>query len=76
MSTETIASNTGFEAELNDWIAQEKAAIRLMSIVGTLRFDKAVELIIFRLPLHDSSVRLGWGVHYGRAWLVRCSSIL
>jgi glyceraldehyde 3-phosphate dehydrogenase len=56
MSTETIASNTGFEAELNDWIAQEKAAIRLMSIVGTLRFDRAVELIIFRLPLHDSSV--------------------
>ncbi|MGB1317542.1 MAG: glyceraldehyde-3-phosphate dehydrogenase, partial [Flavobacteriales bacterium] len=56
MSTETIASNTGFEAELNDWIAQEKAAIQLMSIVGTLRFDKAVELIIFRLPLHDSSV--------------------
>lgn len=56
MSTETIASNTGFEAELNDWIAQEKAAIRLMSIVGTLRFDSAVELIIFRLQLHDSSV--------------------
>lgn len=56
MSTDTIASNTGFEAELNDWIAQEKAAIRLLSIVGTLRFDRAVELIIFRLPLHDSSV--------------------
>ena len=56
MSTETIASNTGFEAELNDWIAREKAAIRLMSIVGTLRFDRAVELVIFRLPLHDSSV--------------------
>lgn len=56
MSTETNASNTGFEAELNDWIAQEKAAIRLMSIVGTLRFDSAVELVIFRLPLHDSSV--------------------
>jgi len=56
MSTETIASNTGFEAELNDWIAQEKAAIQLMSIVGTLRFDRAVELIIFRLQLHDSSV--------------------
>lgn len=56
MSTETIASNIGFEAELNDWIGQEKAAIRLMSIVGTLRFDRAVELIIFRLQLHDSSV--------------------
>ncbi|MFT4595437.1 MAG: glyceraldehyde 3-phosphate dehydrogenase [Bacteroidia bacterium] len=56
MSTDTIASNTGFEAELNDWIAQERAAIQLMSIVGNLRFDKAVELIIFRLPLHDSSV--------------------
>lgn len=47
MGNETIALNTGFEAELNDWIAQEKAAIRLMSIVGTLRFDSAVELIIF-----------------------------
>jgi glyceraldehyde 3-phosphate dehydrogenase len=56
MGNETIALNTGFEAELNDWIAQEKAAIRLMSIVGTLRFDSAVELIIFRLQLHDSSV--------------------
>lgn len=56
MSTETIASNTGFEAELTDWIAQEKAAIKLMTIVGTLRFDKAVELVTFRLPLHDSSV--------------------
>ena len=56
MSTETIASNTGFEAELNDWIAQEKAAIRLITIVGTLRFDRAIDLIIFRLPLHDASV--------------------
>lgn len=55
MSTETIAS-TGFEAELNDWIAQEKAAIRLMSIVGELRFDRSVELIIFRQQLHDASV--------------------
>ena len=56
MSTGTIASNKGFEAELKDWISQERAAIQLMSIVGNLRFDKAVELIIFRLPLHDSSV--------------------
>jgi glyceraldehyde 3-phosphate dehydrogenase len=56
MSTETIASNKGFEAELNDWIAQQKAAMSLMSIVGTLRFDRAIELIIFRQQLHDSSV--------------------
>ena len=58
MSTETIASNSNgtFDAELNDWIAREKAAIQLMSIVGTLRFDRAVELIIFRLQLHDCNV--------------------
>lgn len=56
MANETIALNTGFEAELNDWIKQEKAAIQLISIVGTLRFDRAVELIIFRQQLHDTNV--------------------
>ncbi len=58
MSIDTIASKTNgtFEAELTNWIDREKAAIKLMSIVGTLRFDRAVELIIFRLKLHDSNV--------------------
>lgn len=58
MSTETIASksNGTFEAELTNWIGREKAAIKLMSIVGTLRFDRAVELVIFRQQLHDCNV--------------------
>ncbi len=58
MSTETIATktNTGFETELNNWIDQEKAAIKLISIVGNLRFDRSVELIVFRQQLHDCSV--------------------
>ncbi|MBL4585795.1 MAG: glyceraldehyde-3-phosphate dehydrogenase [Flavobacteriales bacterium] len=59
----TSKTNAGFEDELNDWIAQEKAAIKLMSIVGTLRFDRAVELIIFHLQLHDSSVSEILGQH-------------
>ncbi|MDP6908174.1 MAG: glyceraldehyde 3-phosphate dehydrogenase NAD-binding domain-containing protein, partial [Flavobacteriales bacterium] len=65
MSTETVATktNTGFEAELNNWIDQEKAAIKLMSIVGSLRFDRAVELIIFRQQLHDCSVSEILGHH-------------
>lgn len=58
MSIDTIASNSKgtFEAELNNWIGREKAAIQLMSIVGTLRFDRAVELVIFRQQLHDCNV--------------------
>ena len=58
MSIDTIASKSKgtFEEELNNWIGREKAAIKLMSIIGTLRFDRAVELIIFRNQLHDCNV--------------------
>ena len=65
MSTETIASKTnkGFEEELGNWIDQEKAGIKLLSIVGILRFDRAIDLVIFRLPLHDASISEILGRH-------------
>ncbi|MEO5571765.1 MAG: glyceraldehyde-3-phosphate dehydrogenase [Bacteroidia bacterium] len=47
--------NQTYESQLNDWIKQEKAAIELIHIVGTLWFDKSVELIIFRNQLVDRS---------------------
>jgi glyceraldehyde 3-phosphate dehydrogenase len=58
MSIDTIASksNGTYEADLNNWIDREKAAIKLMSIIGNLRYDRAVELIIFRNQLHDCNV--------------------
>lgn len=42
-----------FVEELNRWVDLEKAAIRLISAVGTLYYDKGVELVLFRKPLHN-----------------------
>lgn len=44
-----------FEHELNDWISNEKAALALISHIGTLWFEKSVELVIFRNQLIDRS---------------------
>lgn len=48
-------ANSSYETELNDWIEQEKAAIELIGAIGTLWFEKSIELIIFRNQLVDRS---------------------
>src|SRR5688572_17866913 len=56
MSTATMIPNgTTYETELCDWIEQEKSAIELIHIIGTLWFDRSVELILFRNQLVDRS---------------------
>jgi glyceraldehyde 3-phosphate dehydrogenase len=56
MSIATLNPNgTTYETELTDWIDQEKSAIELIHIIGTLWFDKSVELILFRNQLVDRS---------------------
>lgn len=60
MSTDTLAKpapamKNGYESELNDWIKLEKAAIELISIIGTLWFEKSIELILFHNELTDRS---------------------
>ncbi|HOZ50757.1 MAG TPA: glyceraldehyde 3-phosphate dehydrogenase NAD-binding domain-containing protein, partial [Chitinophagaceae bacterium] len=56
MSTATLNPNGAtYETELCDWIEQEKSAIELIHIIGTLWFDKSVELILFRNQLVDRS---------------------
>lgn len=56
MSTETVTpTKQSYESQLNDWIKQEKAAIELIHLIGSLWFDKSVELIIFRNQLVDRS---------------------
>ena len=42
------------EPSLETWREQEKIALELMQIVGELRFDKSIELILFRRNIHDS----------------------
>jgi glyceraldehyde 3-phosphate dehydrogenase len=44
-----------YEMQLADWIQQEKAAINLIHIAGTMWFDKSVELVLFRNQLVDRS---------------------
>ncbi len=56
-STATLngAGQTTYESQLTDWILLEKAAIELIHIIGTMWYDKSVELIIFRNQLVDRS---------------------
>ncbi len=39
---------------LNDWRSGEKQALELLKIAGDLRFDKGVELIMFRHDIYDA----------------------
>jgi glyceraldehyde 3-phosphate dehydrogenase len=45
--------SSNYQAQLNDWINHEKAAIDLISAVGKLWFEKSIELILFRNQLFD-----------------------
>ena len=42
------------EDALGAWRAQEKQALRLLKIAGDLRFDRSIELVIFRHDIYDS----------------------
>jgi len=53
--TLTAPKKPSYQSQLNDWIKQEKAAIELIHLIGTLWFDKSVELIIFRNQMVDRS---------------------
>ncbi|MCZ2276898.1 MAG: glyceraldehyde-3-phosphate dehydrogenase [Bacteroidia bacterium] len=57
MSTKAIktAESNSFKEQLSDWIKQEKAAIELIHLLGTLWFERSVELIVFRNQLIDRS---------------------
>lgn len=56
-STEVLSKPTGptYEAQLMDWVKLEKDAIELIHVIGTLWFDKSVELLMFRNQLVDRS---------------------
>jgi glyceraldehyde 3-phosphate dehydrogenase len=58
MDNTNIEKNASFkyEKELESWISQKKAAVNLISSVGTLLYDKSIELVLFRNLLVDQSV--------------------
>jgi glyceraldehyde 3-phosphate dehydrogenase len=65
MSIATIneKGNAAYQNQLDNWIEQEKAAIELIHIIGTLWFDKSVELLIFRNQLVDRSASQVLNLH-------------
>lgn len=40
--------------QLHDWREKEKSALELSKLVGDLRFDRSIELLLFRKDLYDS----------------------
>ena len=55
MKTKEPLAKEMFESQLQTWIDQEKAAIDFIGVLGTLWFEKSVELVIFRNQLVDRS---------------------
>ena len=57
MSIELLkAGQASYNKELENWITKEKAAVDLINAVGSLLFNKSVELVLFRNHLVDTSV--------------------
>lgn len=80
MSSETAqiaeSKEKKYESGLNDWVQQEKAAIELIHILGSLWFDRSVELIMFRNQLIDRSASQILALHqYAREFVKKPISV-
>lgn len=69
MTLETAEPTKGkvghsYEAELNEWIGHEKAALDLITIIGKFWFEKSIELILFRNQLVDRSASEIMNLHH------------
>ena len=47
---------TSYENQLNNWIDKEKIGVNLLNSVGTLMYDKGIELVLFRRQLLEIGV--------------------
>ncbi len=45
-----------YETQLNNWVNKEKLGVNLLNSVGTLMYDKGIELILFRNQLLEIGV--------------------
>ena len=48
--------SSSYENKLDNWINQEKSGVNLLNSVGTLMYDKGIELILFRNQLLEIGV--------------------
>lgn len=54
MENLTLILRDETDTSLQNWREQEKQALELLQIVGALRFDKAIELTLFRRAIYDT----------------------
>jgi glyceraldehyde 3-phosphate dehydrogenase len=54
MSEKKNSINKDYETTLIAWREQEKKALELLHIIGSLRFDQSVDLVLFRRDIYDS----------------------
>ena len=47
-----MSYNESTELALQEWREKEKKALELSKIVGELRFDRSIELVLFRRDLY------------------------
>ncbi|MCB9197154.1 MAG: glyceraldehyde-3-phosphate dehydrogenase [Flavobacteriales bacterium] len=53
---EATLTKSGYEAGLNEYVKQERAAVDLINSVGSLMYDKGVELVLYRNHLVNVSI--------------------
>lgn len=49
-------NSSAYEAKLNEYVSDEKAAVSLISSIGHLMYEQSIELVLFRNPLVDKSI--------------------
>ena len=45
-----------YDKQLNDWVNKEKSGVNLLNSVGTLMYDKGIELVLFRKHILEIGV--------------------
>lgn len=55
MTDKSLLLKKEVDKSLSNWRAKEKNALDLLSLSGGLRFDKSIELVLFRKPIYENS---------------------
>ncbi len=51
-----IMNNSNYDSQLEKWVTQEKEGVNLLKLVGTLMYDRGIELVLFRNHLLEIGV--------------------
>ena len=54
MNDKNLIIRNEADSSLKEWREKEKTALELLQVVGELRFDRAIELVLFRNDIYDS----------------------